>query len=280
MRLALFTSYACSGMRRGDDGLLGCYWDTSSPYRYIRVDRTERGLQVIAGGEDHKTGQTTDTRDVYAALERWAASLMDGSSASSIDHRWSGQVVESNDGLPVIGEVAERQFVGTGFAGNGMTFGTLTAMMARDAIVGNTNPWPTLFAPDRSALAHKPLDYLRQNADYPYYLVRDRFAGADSRTLRAVQRGFGRIVEVDGQLVAAYRDKRGSLTTLSPTCTHLGCRVGWNTAEQTWDCPCHGSRFSTEGEVLAGPAEAPLERIDLGSGRTSQEAAASPARSR
>ena len=279
MRLALFTSYACSGMRRGDDDLLGCYWDTSSPYRYIRVDRTERGLQVIAGGEDHKTGQATDTRDVYAALERWAASLlMDGPSASSIDHRWSGQVIESNDGLPVIGEITERQFAGTGFAGNGMTFGTLTAMMARDAITGKANPWSELFAPGRSALAHKPWDYLRQNADYPYYLVRDRFAGADSRTLRAVQRGFGRIVEVDGQFVAAYRDKRGSLTTLSATCTHLGCRVGWNSAEQTWDCPCHGSRFDTEGKVLAGPAEAPLARVNIEA--RSGEEAASAARTR
>jgi glycine/D-amino acid oxidase-like deaminating enzyme/nitrite reductase/ring-hydroxylating ferredoxin subunit len=273
-RLGLFTSYVASASLKGDDELLGCYWDTSSPYRYVRVDRTAQGLRVIAGGEDHKTGQMDDTRDSYAALERWVTPLVDG----SIHNRWSGQVIETNDSLPIIGEVSEKQFTGTGFGGNGMTFGTLTAMMARDAITGVRNPWSELFGPDRSALAHKPWDYLRQNADYPYYLVRDRFAGAQSRTLRAVRRGSGRIVDVDGRLVAAFRDKQGKLTTLSPTCTHMGCRVGWNTAEQTWDCPCHGSRFNTTGEVLAGPAARPLEPVDLEADDVREKAASSSSR--
>jgi Rieske Fe-S protein len=273
-RLALFTSYVVSALRPGDDSLLGCYWDTSSPYRYVRIDRAARGVRVIAGGEDHKTGQADDTRDAYAAVEAWASPLLDG---GAIRHRWSGQVVETSDGLPIIGEVGEKQFVATGFAGNGMTFGTLAAMMASDAIAGRSNPWSALFAPERAALAHKPWDYLRQNADYPYYLVRDRFAGVQSRSLRAVRRGFGRIVEVDGQIVAASRDARGKLTTVSAMCTHLGCRVAWNTAEQTWDCPCHGSRFSSSGEVLSGPAEKPLAPIDLEAvGNGNQEAKAAP----
>jgi glycine/D-amino acid oxidase-like deaminating enzyme/nitrite reductase/ring-hydroxylating ferredoxin subunit len=270
-RLELFTSYVASGSLQGDDGLLGCYWDTSSPYRYVRVDRTAHGLRVIAGGEDHKTGQKDDTRDAHAALERWVTPLVDG----SIRHHWSGQVIETNDGLPIIGETADKQFIGTGFAGNGMTFGTLTAMMARDAITRVRNPWSELFGPGRSALAHRPWDYLRQNADYPYYLVRDRFAGAQSRTLRGVRRGFGRIVDVDGRVVAAFRDQRGTVTTLSPTCTHMGCRVSWNTAEQTWDCPCHGSRFSSTGEVLSGPAARPLETIDLKADDTRERVATS-----
>ena len=275
-RLGLFTSYVASASLKGDDGLLGCYWDTSSPYRYVRVDRTGQGLRVIAGGEDHKTGQTDDTRGSYAALERWVTPLVDG----SICNRWSGQVIETNDKLPIIGEVAGKQFIGTGFAGNGMTFGTLTAMMARDAITGARNPWSELFGPDRLALAHKPWDYLRQNADYPYYLVRDRFAGADSRTLRSVYRGSGRIVDVNGQLVAAFRDTEGTITTLSPTCTHMGCRVGWNAAEKTWDCPCHGSRFTSTGEVLAGPAERPLERVDIEPADARERAAPASSRAR
>ena len=275
-RLGLFTTYVVSAPLQGDDGLLGCYWDTASPYRYVRVDRNGSGLRVIAGGEDHKTGQVEDTRDSFAALERWATPLADG----SIRHRWSGQVIETNDKLPLIGEVSDKQFIGTGFAGNGMTFGTLTAMMARDAIMGARNPWSDLFGPERSAIAHKPWDYLRQNADYPYYMVRDRFAGAQSRSLRSVQRGFGRIVDVDGQIVAAFRDKDGKLTTLSAVCTHMGCRVGWNAAEQTWDCPCHGSRFSRSGDVLAGPAEKPLAPIALGSAADRDETEASASRAR
>ena len=249
-RLALYTSYVVSSPLPDDDALRGCYWDTSSPYRYIRVDRGDDGPRLIAGGEDHKTGQASDTREAYAALERWLRKLVPG---VDLQHRWSGQVIETNDGLPLIGDVGANQFIATGYAGNGMTFGTLSAMMARDAITRRTNPWTALFGPDRWALRHKPWDYLRENADYPYYLVRDRFAGAQSRTFRSVLRGTGKLVEHDGQIVAAYRDERGKLTTLSAICTHLGCRVGWNTAEQTWDCPCHGSRFSSTGEVLAGP---------------------------
>ena len=142
-----------------------------------------------------------------------------------------------------------------------MTFGTLAAMMVRDAVTGAVNPWAELFGPDRSALAHKPWDYVRQNASYPYYLVRDRLVGGERRSLAAIRRGQGQVVEVNGEAVAAFRDADGVLTTLSSACTHMGCRVSWNGAEQTWDCPCHGSRFTSAGEVLAGPAEAPLAGV-------------------
>ena len=101
-------------------------------------------------------------------------------------------------------------------------------------------------------------DYLKENADYPYYLIRDRFAGAEGRTLRAVKRGQGAIIERDGQKLAVYRDDTGATTVRSAICTHLGCVVGWNAAERTWDCPCHGSRFKTNGSVISGPAEDPL----------------------
>jgi glycine/D-amino acid oxidase-like deaminating enzyme/nitrite reductase/ring-hydroxylating ferredoxin subunit len=256
--LALYSSYVVSGSLKDDEALRGCYWDTASPYRYVRIDRGEASPRVIAGGNDHKTGQVSDTREPYASVEAWLRQLLP---EVAVQHRWSGQVIETNDGLPLIGDVGSNQFVATGYAGNGMTFGTLSAMMARDAIIGRNNPWTALFGPDRSALRHKPWDYIRENADYPYYLVRDRFAGAQSRTFRSVRRGMGKLVETDGQTVAAYRNEQGELTTLSPVCTHLGCRVGWNTAEQTWDCPCHGSRFSSTGAVLAGPAETPLEKV-------------------
>jgi Rieske Fe-S protein len=93
-------------------------------------------------------------------------------------------------------------------------------------------------------------------------MVRDRFAGVDGRSLREVKRGTGKIIDHDGQMVAAYRDDEGVLSLRSATCTHMGCRVGWNAAERTWDCPCHGSRFSPYGQVIAGPAEAPLPPVE------------------
>lgn len=171
-------------------------------------------------------------------------------------------MIETPDGLPCIGTTADHQSVATGFAGNGITLGALGAMMIADAIVGRRNPWRDLFDASRKAIAHGFWDYLRENADYPHYLVRDRLAGAESRSLRSVARGHGQVVEYHGRKVAAYRDEHGTLTPRSATCTHLGCVVGWNPAERTWDCPCHGSRFSPVGDVRAGPAESPLSTVD------------------
>jgi glycine/D-amino acid oxidase-like deaminating enzyme/nitrite reductase/ring-hydroxylating ferredoxin subunit len=255
-KLALYTSYVIAG--RVAHGVVpdALFWDTSDPYHYLRV--TPDGTQdlVIFGGEDHKTGQVEDTRACYAHLE---AALKDLVPEIEVTHRWSGQVIETNDGLPFIGETAERQFTATGFSGNGMTFGTVAAMMATDYVLGRSNPWRELFDTGRTKIRGGLWDYLKENKDYPYYLIRDRFAGAEGRSLRAVRRGQGKILDLDdGTRVAAYRAPDGSLTVRSPICTHLGCLVGWNQAEQTWDCPCHGSRFAPDGRVISGPAESPL----------------------
>ena len=255
-KLALYTSYVVSG--RVASGMVpdALYWDTGDPYRYLRIDRGDGFDQVIYGGEDHKTGQAVDGPSRFAALESTLIRMVPD---ITLTHRWSGQVVETNDGLPFIGETSPNQFVATGFSGNGMTFGTLAAMMARDRLTGVVNPWAELFDTGRTKIVGGLWDYIKENKDYPYYLIRDRFAGPRDRSLRAVPRGTGKILELDGHRVAAYRHTDGEVTLLSPTCTHLGCQVEWNTTDHTWDCPCHGSRFLPTGEVLAGPAEKPLE---------------------
>jgi Rieske Fe-S protein len=233
------------------------FWDTADPYHYLRIARDGDRDVVILGGEDHKTGQHTNTDACYERLERGLVSLVPGITPS---HHWSGQVIETPDGLPYIGRMADHQYAATGFSGNGMTFGTVAAMIIADAILDRRNPWAPLFDPGRAALRRGMWEYIKENADYPYYLVRDRFAGADTRSLRAVERGHGRIVEHNGHKVAAYRNTAGELTLRSATCTHMGCIVGWNDAEHSWDCPCHGSRFTPEGDVISGPAESPLTR--------------------
>ena len=210
---------------------------------------------MILGGEDHKTGQVSDTDSRYERLEQALAAIVPG---IDITHRWSGQVIETPDGLPYIGLTAEHQYAATGYAGNGLTFGTLAGMLITDALLGGGNPWSELFHPARKAIRHGLRDYLKENADYPYYLIRDRFAGADSRSMRSVKRGEGGIVERDGSKVAVFRNEAGKVTLRSATCTHMGCLVAWNTAEKTWDCPCHGSRFTPDGKVISGPAESPL----------------------
>jgi glycine/D-amino acid oxidase-like deaminating enzyme/nitrite reductase/ring-hydroxylating ferredoxin subunit len=254
-KLALYTSYVVAGRVPSGSVPDALLWDTGNPYHYLRLDR-HRGFDVvIVGGEDHKTGQSTDTSACYDRLERTAITIVPG---IEITHRWSGQVIDTPDGLPYIGETAPRQFAATGFAGNGMTFGTLGAMMAADSVAGRANPWSDLLDPGRTKIRGALWDYLTENKDYPYYLVRDRFAGAEGRSLRALKRGQGKILDIDGQRVAAYRDPTGDAIVRSAVCTHMGCAVAWNDAERTWDCPCHGSRFATDGSVIAGPAESPL----------------------
>jgi glycine/D-amino acid oxidase-like deaminating enzyme/nitrite reductase/ring-hydroxylating ferredoxin subunit len=254
-KLALYTSYVVAA--RAPRGLVpdALFWDTDDPYRYLRVQPGDLEDVIVFGGEDHKTGQVSQTGRRHERLERWLVERFPGTSPAA---RWSGQVIQTPDGLPYIGRTADHQFVATGFNGNGLTLGTLAAMIISDAIIGRANPWTDLFEPDRSVLRRGLWDYVKENADYPYYLVRDLFAGADGRSLREVSPGEGKVVSYRGKRVAAYRDARGTLEVRSVTCPHLGCQVAWNDAERTWDCPCHGSRFGTDGAVLAGPAEAPL----------------------
>jgi glycine/D-amino acid oxidase-like deaminating enzyme/nitrite reductase/ring-hydroxylating ferredoxin subunit len=253
-KLALYTSYVVAGRARHDQVPDALFWDTGDPYYFLRVERHPDHDVVIYGGEDHKTGQVEDTQPCFARLEDRLRSLVPG---VELTHHWSGQVIETPDGLPYIGETAPHQFAGTGFSGNGMTFGTLGAMMARDHIIGRKNPWAEIFDSGRTAVTKGLWEYVKENTDYPYYMIRDRFAGAEGKSLRAVKEGEGKVIEIDGQRAAVSR-LDGRTVVKSAVCTHMGCAVGWNTAERTWDCPCHGSRFRPTGEVIGGPAEAPL----------------------
>ena len=232
-KLAGDSTYAVAARVPNEYASETLWWDTGDPYLYLRVDRNEGGDIVILGGEDHKTGQETD---IYARYERLEQKLRSILPSATVERRWSGQVIESVDGLPYIGEVEAGQFVATGFAGNGMTFGTLAGMMARDVAMGTKNPWQELFAVERKKLS-ATWDYVRENRDYPFYLAKGRLASGTG-DLSDLTRGAGAIVRVDGQKAAAFRDDDGALHVHSAICPHLGCVVAWNEAERTWDCPC------------------------------------------
>lgn len=143
-----------------------------------------------------------------------------------------------------------------------MTLGTLAGMMACDAVLGRKNPWQEIFHPSRKNLRRGLWDFVKENFDYPYYLLRDRFRGDGAVSPKDVRRGEGRVIQIDGQHVACSRDDKGRLARVSAVCTHMGCIVHWNQTEGTWDCPCHGSRFQADGTVLAGPAETPLAPME------------------
>jgi glycine/D-amino acid oxidase-like deaminating enzyme/nitrite reductase/ring-hydroxylating ferredoxin subunit len=258
-KIALYTSYVVGARVAPGSVPDALYWDTADPYHYLRLDPGRDFDTVIFGGLDHKTGQSEDTNACFAKLESRFSRILP---AAEITHRWSGQVIETPDGLPYIGLMTDHQYAATGFAGNGMTFGTLSAMMISDQILGGRNPWTELFDPGRTALRRGLWEYIKENKDYPYYLIRDRFAGAEGKSLRAVKRGEGKILELEGKKVAASRDRNGVVRLRSAVCTHMGCIVKWNDAERTWDCPCHGSRFAPSGAVISGPAEEPLSPVN------------------
>jgi Rieske Fe-S protein len=222
------------------------------------VDRSPKGDVLVFGGMDHKTGQEPHTEKCHEELTRELHVLVP---AAKVHYRWSGQVIETPDGLPYIGDIGSGQFLATGYSGNGMTFGTLAAMMAADHIAGRKNPWTELFDPHRKALS-SAWNYAKENASYPYYMARDWARGAEAKDADDIPRGQGKLLRHEGKRVAAYRDNTGQLTLLSPVCPHLGCIVHWNDSESTWDCPCHGSRFSGDGKVIGGPAEKDLEAVE------------------
>jgi glycine/D-amino acid oxidase-like deaminating enzyme/nitrite reductase/ring-hydroxylating ferredoxin subunit len=258
-KLAWYTTYALGGRLPAGRVPHALYWDTADPYHYLRVEPRDGFDYFVFGGADHKTGHEPDTHVPYSSLERTLRRVLPD---AEITDRWSGQVIETNDGLPYIGELSPRQFIATGFAGNGMTFGTIAALMARDAVLGRDNPWKDLFRPDRTNVKAGAWDYVRENKDYLYYMLRDHVATTHAKSLRGLRPGQGRVVELNGTRVAAARDERGVVLLRSAVCTHMGCEVHWNQAEKTWDCPCHGSRFRTDGQVVSGPAESPLGEVE------------------
>ena len=161
-KLAAYSTYALEAEIKSVAESL--FWDTNDPYLYLRFDSRDRGSSVIIGGEDHKTGQENQTESRYEHLKKI---LKNTFPTARLKHRWSGQVLENPDGLPYVGEVGERQFLATGFSGNGMTLGTFSAMLIRDLITRKSNPWIELFAPSRKSISGT-WDYLLENKGFSY----------------------------------------------------------------------------------------------------------------
>lgn len=259
-KLAPYSTYALAAeIPKGT--LAPMIWsDTAEPFNYFRVNPGDASDLVIFGGEDHKTGQETATEERFEALRQ---RLFDSVGRGVITHRWSGQVIETVDGLPFIGETSDGQFIATGFSGNGMTFGTVAALMARDKITGKENPWAKAFHPGRKKFG-AAASYLSENIDFPYCLVKDRLGiKAKPGELAA---GDGEVVKAEGEIIARCRDADGTLHERSAICPHMGCVVAWNHGEQSWDCPCHGSRFQADGSLIAGPAEEGLSVLEPSAG--------------
>jgi glycine/D-amino acid oxidase-like deaminating enzyme/nitrite reductase/ring-hydroxylating ferredoxin subunit len=259
-KLYLYSTYVLGGSIDDSSLITALYSDTSNPYSYLRVHENATGRYAIFGGQDHKTGQVSETGERF---DRLAQSFQRLVPSVKVERRWSGQVIETSDGLPYIGEVAPHQYIATGFSGNGLTFGTLAGLMIHDEILRRPTPWKHLFDPNRKPHSLGSLERLvKENVEYPLHFIADRLRRRDGSGVENVPRGTGKVLALGGQRVAVHRKDNGDVVKVSAVCTHMGCLVRWNDAERTWDCPCHGSRFTPEGLVIGGPAEAPLEKVE------------------
>lgn len=236
------------------------YLSLDHPTRSLRPHVENGESYLLVGGEGHKVGQDPDTRERYQALEDWAREKFD---VQSVEYRWSAQDYMAVDHVPYIGPITsknERILIATGFNKWGMTTGVVAGMILTDTIMGRTSPWSEVFDSTRSDIRHSAKQFVTENANVAKRFVGDRLRTLKTPDVSELGLGEGGIVEANGEKVAAYRDESGKLHSVSPTCTHMGCQVTWNTAERTWDCPCHGSRFNVDGGVLQGPGIKPLAR--------------------
>ena len=228
-------------------------WDTGDPYHYLRLYDD----LLIVGGEDHKTGQASDTPERYAQLEAWARARFP--EMGQVELAWGGQVMETQDFLAFIGRNPmdhENVYVATGDSGMGITHGTIAGMLLSDLILGRTNPWEALYDPSRVTLRAAG-DFARENSNVALQYT-DWLTGGDVASADDVRPGSGAIVRRGLEKIAVYRDEQGQVHQCLAKCPHLGCLVHWNPAETTWDCPCHGSRFDRYGKVISGPANRDL----------------------
>jgi glycine/D-amino acid oxidase-like deaminating enzyme/nitrite reductase/ring-hydroxylating ferredoxin subunit len=235
----------------------GMFIGVGQGYHSIRTTPHQGGLLLMIGGEGHKVGAVTNTEENYQKLETFARERF---GINAIDYRWSTQDYVSFDKIPYIGKLtpfSEHVFVATGFSLWGMSNGTLSGMILADAILGIENPWADLYDATRATPFLKP-ESLKENVSVGIHWIGDRLKGLQSST-QQLAAGEAKVLTVDGKKVAAYRDEDGQIHTVSAVCTHLGCIVNWNSAERSWDCPCHGARFNCDGKVLHAPAIQDLE---------------------
>ena len=236
-------------------------WDTGDPYHYIRIQEERDHDLLIVGGEDHRTGQEDDGDTRFERLWKWTADHFP--SAERVVHRWSGQCFETHDGLAFIGPFSSDEpnvYLITGDSGMGMTHGTIGGMLVSDLILGRDNPWSAVYDPTRIAtqsIVEAVPELIKSSAPYL-----DWVTGGDVSSFDEIKSGEGAIVRDGMSKIAAYRDDNGKLHKRSAVCTHMGCIVRFNSTEKTWDCPCHGSRFATDGHVINTPAISPLEPVE------------------
>jgi nitrite reductase/ring-hydroxylating ferredoxin subunit len=269
---AAYRSYALAlEVLDGSNAPNALIWDTEDPYHYVRRALGADGVPVlVVGGEDQKTGQDARPEEHWARLEAWAREHF--SKLGRVVSTWSGQVLEPSDGLAFIGRNpsdTDNVFIVTGDSGHGMTHGTIAGILLPELMAGKEHPWATLYDPRRKSLCALPT-FAKENLNVAAQYL--QWVGpADVSDERVIPYGEGAVIREGLRLIAVYRDQDGTCQRLSAACPHLGAVVAWNAAEKTWDCPAHGSRFSTSGAVVAGPSTSGLTSAEPAEEPTGEE---------
>lgn len=243
----------------------GMFINAEDPGRSLRVQYDGENQLVLVGGEGHKTAHGDSFKEHYDNLEKFAQSIF---SVKDILYRWSTQDYITLDNVPYVGKLTSKEeniYVATGFGEWGMTNGTAAARLLTDKIIGKDNPWEEVFDPSRhfTITAYKKL--FTENFDVVKELIISKIKSSENEI--NVKCGEGKIVELDGNKYGAYKDDEGKLHIVDITCTHVGCELKWNDAEKSWDCACHGSRFTYDGEIIEGPATHELNHYKEGTNK-------------
>lgn len=260
LRNAPYRSYVLAVKLKDENYPDGLSYDLKEPYHYFRSHEVDGERHLIIGGADHKTGHD-DPEAAFAELEAYTREHFN---VESIAYKWSSQYYVPVDGLPYIGQLpgdADRIFIATGYNGNGMILGSLAAKIINDLILEQSNPLAELFNPSRLKPVAGFSEFIKENADVAYRFVADRFGNENIESLTSLAEDEGKIVELNGEKLAVYKGKDGHVSALNPVCTHAHCIVNFNPEEKSWDCPCHGGRFSIDGKVLTGPPRKDLEQV-------------------
>lgn len=236
----------------------GMYINAEEPARSFRSQMTDEGELILIGGEHHKTGQGEDTSRHYQTLVDYAG---ENYTVERIPYRWSTQDCMTLDDIPYVGYYTSNTpdlYIATGFGKWGMTNSTASAMLLRDLILNGKSPWQDVYNPSRETIAASAKTFVVENLNVAKELIKGKTSATPEHV--KINPGEAEVIKADGQRAGAYRDTQGTLHVVNTTCTHMGCELCWNSAEMTWDCPCHGSRFTYEGDIVEGPAVAPLSR--------------------
>jgi glycine/D-amino acid oxidase-like deaminating enzyme/nitrite reductase/ring-hydroxylating ferredoxin subunit len=261
-RCAPYRSYAMAVTLKDGAYPDALVYDMKDPYHYYRTQEVDGKKYLIAGGEDHKTGHEENTENSFRRLE---AHIRKHFEVEEVAYKWSSQYFEPADGLPYIGHLPGNDahvYVATGFGGNGMIYGTLSAIILCDIITKGESIYEKLFDPNRVKPVAGFTNFVKENTDVVAKMIGGMFSAEKLPDMLELAPGDAKVVKYEGQKLAVYKDENHRLHMVSPVCPHAKCAVAWNNAEHSWDCPCHGSRFSVDGEMWTGPSRKDLESFN------------------